>query len=140
MLELKDYINWEVLIKQSRCAGGHTDIMDNLFYGAEIAASYVESDYQGKEGYVYKLMDGRFVLVNDYFGSCSGCDAWEDADDDTAKELINAIVNNAKVVGSIDEAIQYLESMENSAEHYDWDGLCGELLKELLKYKIREAK
>jgi len=131
MLELKDYINWNVLMKQYRGAGGHSEIMDNLFIDVKILASYIESDYQGSEGYVYQLSDGRIVLINDYFGSCSGCDSWEGSSDEQATELIKALVNNATVVKSVDEAIDYLEKSKSSSEHYDWSGLQDELLTEL---------
>lgn len=132
MLELKDLINWGKLLKQTRSAGGHQEVMDNMFDGAKVLASYIEDDYQGKEGYVYKLQDGRIVLMNDYFGSCSGCDSWEDSSDKDARTLIIDLCNNAKIVDTIQEAIEYLEETQmESGTYYDWNSISGEMIKQL---------
>lgn len=131
-MELKDLVNWNEVMKQPRRAGGHTEVMENLFIGAEILASYVENDYQGSEAYVYKLPDGKIALVNDYFGSCSGCDSWEDASDEYAKSLIIELCNNAKVVNNIQEAIDYLkETQTNTGTYYDWSNLSDQILTQL---------
>lgn len=36
-----------------------------------------ENDYQGSEAFVAKLNDGRWMFYEWSYGSCSGCDHWE---------------------------------------------------------------
>lgn len=48
---LKDLIDWKNVMLQPRYAGGHEDIMENLFQNATIIASYIENNYQGCEGF-----------------------------------------------------------------------------------------
>lgn len=130
MRELKDYIDWEKVIAAPRYAGGHQEVMESLFKG-RVLASYTEEGYQGTLGYVYQLTQNKIVLVNDYFGSCSYCDSWEDASDETARELINALVNNATVVTSIPKAIGYLKGTLSKAEFYDWKDITEPLIAQL---------
>ena len=42
--------------------------------------------------------------MTDYYGSCSGCDCWEDATDEDAKKQVLDLVNGARVLGSLENA------------------------------------
>ena len=108
--ELEKLIDWELVMKQPRYAGGHDDIMRNIFgSNAKVIAEWIEDDYQGYEAFAYQFKDGSIVIATDYFGSCSGCDAWEDATDDDAKELITEIVSSSRLFDNIDSAIRFCD-------------------------------
>lgn len=70
---LKDWIDWESVLKVSRYAGGHSEVMERLFMGAEVIAFWIEDDWQGEEAFAYRMPYGAIVVVTDSFGSCSGC-------------------------------------------------------------------
>ena len=119
---LKDRLDWQRIMVQPRYAGGHEEVMKVLFKDAEVIARYIEDDYQGAEGFVYRLKDtGEIVVVSDSFGSCSGCDSWEGATDEEARRLCIELANNAHVFASIEEAIRFLgESVPEDKGAY-WD-------------------
>jgi len=98
---LKDLLDWEEIFKQPRYAGGHLEVLEVLFKGARVLMTYHEDDYTGEELCVYKLEDGRVVLLSDGFGSCSGCDSWDDSTDEEARNLCIQLANNAKIFGSV---------------------------------------
>ena len=114
--ELIKLIDWDVVMKASRSAGGHTDIMQKVFFttSSVILASWVENDYQGSEVFAYLFKDGYVVIIQDSFGSCSGCDSWEGASDQDAKSLITTLVDSAKIFKNISEAISYIENPDSS--------------------------
>lgn len=117
---LADLLNWDEIMLAPRHAGGHSLIMECLFKGATVVASWIEDDYQGYEAFVYRLEDGRYVLLTDSFGSCSGCDSWEDASDAEAKALCNSLANDAHAFATIEEAIDFIENKvpEDTAAYY----------------------
>jgi len=132
-LMLKDLLDWEQIMIQPRYAGGHEEVMKVLFRGATVLASFVEDDYDGQLGFVYKVPwndTEKVALVTDYFGSCSGCDAWEDADDETARELCLALANNAKLFRTIADAIAYLRTID-PAEAYGLIRIAAPLLEQI---------
>jgi hypothetical protein len=116
---LKDLLNWEKIMNEPRCAGGHSDIMNNLFMNAKVVASHIENEYQGNEAFAYKIANGRYVLVTDYFGSCSGCDAWEDASNEEVRNLCIQLANNAHEFKSVGRMIDFIIEHSDSAELYD---------------------
>ena len=54
-----------------------------MFKDVEVIAHWNENDYQGQVGTCVKFTKGKFkgkyAIYNDYYGSCSGCDSWENA-------------------------------------------------------------
>lgn len=124
---LKDLIDWPNVMKQPRCAGGHSDIMENLFADAEILARYREDDWQGQQGYIYLVWHetdyAKIVLITDYFGSCSGCDSWEDASDDDIKASCETLANNAKIFDSVEEAKDFLQKLIGGEDKYAYYGI-----------------
>jgi hypothetical protein len=134
---LKDIIDWEKVMVQPRYAGGHVEIMENLFKNATVIAKHVEQNYEGELGYIYKLEDKRFVITNDYFGSCSGCDAYEDCTDEELKNLCVQLANNSKTFDSVVAMITFLRSVkEDQAVNYDLRNLATPLISELYKNRI----
>lgn len=132
---LKDRLDWERIMAQPRYAGGHKEVMEVLFRDSEVIAGYVERNWQGCEGFVYRLHDtGEIVIVSDYFGSCSGCDSWEGATDGDARRLCIGLANNAHVFASIQDAIRFLESVpEDEGAYWDLRDVAPYLADELRK-------
>ena len=134
---LKDIINWDVVMTQPRTAGGHQEIMDKLFINAEVLAKHVQNDYQGELGYVYQLEDKRVVITNDYFGSCSGCDAYEDSTDEQLRNLCIQLANNSRTFENIPEAMNFLRSVkQDHAIYYDMRNVVTPLISELYKNRV----
>ena len=74
--KMQKLIDWENIMKMSRYAGGHDDQMKGLFRGAKVIVHWNEGDYDGQVATCVRLKDDRITIYNDYYGSCSGCDAW----------------------------------------------------------------
>lgn len=134
---LKDQLNWSLIMTQPRNAGGHTEIMDCLFTDAKVLASVVEDDCQGTLGYVYQLTNNDIAIVSDYFGSCSGCDSYENASDAEVRNLCIQLANNAHVFPNTREAFLFLrEAKQDNAAYFELKGLVDPLIKELYKNRI----
>ena len=127
---LKELIDWEAIMPMPRYAGGHDDQMCGLFRGSTLIAHYNEGDYQGVVATCVKLEDGRFVIYNDYYGSCSGCDAWEDASDEDVRAMCINLANSAKIFDTLDEVKDYL-NLGSSNDNYSWGEVGLRLLEEM---------
>jgi hypothetical protein len=145
MWMLKDCLDWDRIMKTQRYAGGHTGVMDVLFKNSHVLTSHVEDDYSGTVGYVYLIYDfhsiAKIVVISDSFGSCSGCDSWEDSSDEDARNLCIQLANNAHLFDSIQEAVTFLKNIvankdNDNAHHYDLIGIAAVLANnlELIKH------
>lgn len=134
--ELQKLIDWEAIILMPRYAGGHDDQMTGLFKNAKVIAHWNEGDYQGTVATCVQLEDGRFAIYNDYYGSCSGCDAWEGASDEEVRKMCVDLANSALVFESLSDVKEFLSAGE-PAENYEWfgtySGAASNLLEEILK-------
>lgn len=77
----------------SRCRYG--DVAGRIFDGADVIFERSEDDYQGYANVFARLRDGRFCHYEWTYGSCSGCDEWEDrglTDDQIEAEMRSAAV------------------------------------------------
>lgn len=129
---LKDLLDWEQIMVAPRYAGGHTEVMESLFKGARIVASWVDNDYQGSEAFAYLLPDGRYVCLTDSFGSCSGCDSWEDSSDTEARNMCISLANDAHVFDTLDEMLEFIKGdVPNDKAAYWNDQTLEKLLPEL---------
>jgi hypothetical protein len=132
--KLQLQIDWEKIMPMSRNAGGHDEQMTGLFKGAAVIGHWNEGDYQGTVATCVKLPDGRFAIYNDSYGSCSGCDSWEDATDDEVKSMCITLANDAYVFETIDGVREFLRDTERDGVHYSWDKQTKrELLAEISK-------
>jgi hypothetical protein len=126
-------------MKQSRYAGGHEDVMFNIFgRNASVIAHWIDDDYQGSEAFAYQFSDGSVVLITDYFGSCSGCDAWEDSSDEDARGMIRDMVSSSRLFSNINDAITFCEGNLKGFE-YPFES-CSNLvnmLKDKVKVKVK---
>ena len=129
---LKEDLNWNEIYVAPRYAGGHEEVMNVLFKDAEVVASYIQSGYQGDEAFLYHL-NNEYILVTDYFGSCSGCDAWEEATDEEVKGLCTQLANNAQRFDTITEVINFLSKdvKQNQGAYYAESGIADGLLENL---------
>jgi len=124
-LMLKDMLDWDKIMIQPRYAGGHTEIMESLFKDSMVIAEYCSGDYQGMVGYIYAVWYGpdffKLVVLTDYYGSCSGCDSWEDADDESVKNMCVTLANNAHMFDTPEELEKFLGEEVPSDEGAYWD-------------------
>ncbi len=103
--DLQDLIDWDSILPLPRYAGGHDEQMQKLFKGAEVLAHWNEGDYHGTVATAVKLQDGRYCWYQDSYGSCSGCDSWEDASDADVKTLCIGLAIDAEVFPTIEEML-----------------------------------
>lgn len=85
-----------------------------------------------------------YVVVSDYFGSCSGCDAYENCSDEELKNLCIQLANNAHSFSTLNELYQFLsvEVASDKGAYYDLSNVAQPLVEELKKniVAIRSSK
>lgn len=143
--EIQKLIDWENIMKMPRCAGGHHEQMKGLIKGAQVIGHFNSGDWQGVTSACVKLESGEFAIYSDYYGSCSGCDSWEDASDEEIKRLCISLANSAYIFKSMDDVVDFLKNFQNvnedgndyRCEYYKWcsEGNAIGLLKEIRNYK-----
>ena len=117
MRDLEQLIDWPHVMKQPRYAGGHEEVMRGVFgEGSEVLAWWHKQDYAGTVAIAHGLSDGRVVVMTDYYGSCSGCDAWENADDENARKQILDLVHHAKVFATVEKAAEWCANVDPKTE------------------------
>jgi len=124
---LLNYLNWEGIMSAPRYAGGHEDVMNILFQGAKVVLAFIQDEYQGYIGYIYKMPYGKYVIINDSFGSCGGCDSWEEATDEEVRQLVKELaISYSQEFGSLEEVKDYLREESEKEFSSDWaKGLLG---------------
>ena len=112
-------IDWDAVMSAPRYAGGHIEVMRALFgENADVLGEYVENDYQGDESFAYRIKSsGEILIAIDSFGSCSGCDAWEDSTDDDARHMVHEIVQNARVFPNVACAVAWINGIDGRDEY-----------------------
>ena len=117
--EVLDSVDWEKVISAPRFAGGHTEVMLAIFGNkAVVIAEYFENDYQGTEAFAYRFSDGTIAILTDWFGSCPGCDSWEDSSDEDARNMIRSLVTSARIFSDLYQAIEFCTTVEDDAMEY----------------------
>ena len=134
--ELQDFIDWDSIMPMSRYAGGHDEQMKGLFKNATVIAHYNENDWQGQVATCVKFNSGKFknhyAIYNDYYGSCSGCDAWEDASDDDVKKLCIDLSNGAYIFKTLKDVKDFLKNKNGQIEKWSaWSNVSKMLLKNI---------
>jgi hypothetical protein len=118
--QLIELIDHENLQKMERYAGGHDGQMKGLFVGATVRSHWNEGGYQGSVATAVKLSSGEVVMYNDYYGSCSGCDSWENANDDDVRTMCIQLASTAKIFNSEDEAKAFLTAERPEGRDFNW--------------------
>lgn len=131
---LQNMIDWDSIMKMSRYAGGHDEQMQGLIAGATVIGHWNEGDYQGIVATCIMLPNGRFAIYNDYYGSCSGCDSWENATDEAVKNMCIGLANGAYVFQSLDDVKEFLSETEDDSAWASWSNdVKGNLLEAINK-------
>lgn len=116
---IKDQVDWQKVMSAPGYAGGHEEVMKSLFGdNAKVIAEYIEDDYQGTEAFAYEFPDGTVAILTDYFGSCSGCDSWEDSSDEDARKMIESLVHSTRIFPAKQQAAEWSATVEDRAEDY----------------------
>lgn len=123
--KLQNNIDWDAIMPMDRYAGGHDDQMKGLLKGAEVLAHWNEGGWDGQVATAVKLADGRYACYSDYYGSCSGCDYWEDASDEDVRALCIGLANSARVFYSLADMIAWLGRDDHD---YEWSLSASNLL------------
>lgn len=119
--ELIERIDFEKIMPMPRYAGGHDDQMQGLLKDTTVVAHWNEGDYQGQVATCLKLNDtGEHIVISDYYGSCSGCDAWEDARDEDVKRMCIQMAGDAKIFKTLEEVKLFLS--HDPKGYDDWKG------------------
>lgn len=108
-----------------RYAGGHDDQMKGLFKDCAVIAHWNERDWQGEVATCVRFNAGKFKdqygIYNDYYGSCSGCDSWEDATDEDVRSMCVQLANSTLIFKSIDDVKEFLAApMLNNNDWSSW--------------------
>ena len=122
-LILEPLIDWPLVLSQPRYAGGHESVMRNIFgSNAEVISWYTSGDWQGVIAIAYKFPNGEVAIMTDYYGSCSGCDSWEDSTEEDARNMILGLCGSAKQFDTVELAKEWIKNIdsENKPWHYPW--------------------
>lgn len=122
MKNLEDMIDWPGALAQPRYAGGHEEVMRSIFGPASaVIAWWSDNDYQGTIAIAHQINeDGRVVVMTDYYGSCSGCDSWEDSSEEDARRMIHDLVQHAKVFPTRAEAAAWCADVNAIAKPHEY--------------------
>ena len=120
--ELQSLIDWDKIMEMDRWAGGHDEQMQGLFKNSQVIGHWNEGGYQGQVATCVRLPNGEYAIYNDYYGSCSGCDAWQDASDENVKTMCIDLANGAYVFETLEDVKEFLsdKSEDNKDGNYDW--------------------
>lgn len=119
-LILEPLIDWPLVLSQPRYAGGHEEVMRNIFgKNAEVLDFWNEGDWQGTIAIAYKFPNGEVAIMTDYYGSCSGCDSWEDSTEEDARNMILGLCGSAKQFDSVELAKEWIKNIDS--ENKPWD-------------------
>jgi len=120
-IKLQKRIDWETVMKMPRTSGGHDDQMKGLLKNVTILGHWNEGDYTGMVATCVQLNDTKEVVIyNDYYGSCSGCDMWEGADDETVREQCISLANGAYIFQDVASCVRWLRKGD-AERSYDWE-------------------
>lgn len=96
------------------CNARYSDILQSVLVGlsaVQVLRVSFESDYQGFVDVDILLEDGRVFSYKYYYGSCEGCDDWENRNLlDT--EIADEMLQEATFFDNIDQYNKYIESIK----------------------------
>jgi hypothetical protein len=137
--ELQKHLDWENLMKMYRGAGGHDEQMQGLFKNAKVIGHWNEGDYQGMVATCVEL-DGKFIIYNDYYGSCSGCDSWEGADDEEVRNMCIGLSNSALIFENLEDVKTFLKNPNDEGKNWtSWSEPAKYLLEEIELSPVESA-
>lgn len=120
------------------------DSLDSLYTflrePAHVIAAESVGSYQGTHYAILAVYSGpqsSYALWTDYYGSCSGCDAYIDAEPQECFEMTKGTLRNIRKFWSLDEIEDAIEAMKKDAANYSFWGFPEELVD---KARTWEAK
>ncbi len=120
--DAEKHIAWDHVLSLPRYAGGHDEIMRGVFgKDSKVVAFWNEGDWQGVVAVAHKLPDGAVCVMTDYYGSCSGCDSYEDANDDEIRRLVSGMVQGSRVFDSEEAAAAWCANPSEGIENYPFN-------------------
>ena len=129
---LIERIDWEKIMPMPRCAGGHDAQMQGLLKDITILAHWNIGEYWGTVATCVMLNDTQeIVIYNDYYGTCPGCDAWEDASDKTVMTICKQLAGGALIFKNLEECKKFLSSKKDATQYAWGSDACNGLLKEM---------
>lgn len=137
--ELVDRIDWDAIMPLPRCSGGHDEQMRALFKNTTVIAHYNDGDWQGMVATCVRCDDtGEIVIYNDFYGSCSGCDAWECASDGEVVKLCEDLAKGAYIFDNLESCVEFLRHPPDPETSFDWSwrGTWLGLLEEIAKVGV----
>lgn len=123
-MDLETLIDWKTVLEQPRCAGGHEEVMRNIFgKNAKVVAWWSEEEYQGTIAIAYQFPTGEVAIMTDYYGSCSGCDAWEDSSEKDARNMILSLCGSAQQFQNLAAAKAWCANIDPNTRPWEfpWD-------------------
>lgn len=119
LVQREDAEDWEDQYEITGHAGGHLHLLKYALPGIEIIASAYVGDYQGSEAMAFRLPDGRFGVVSSYYGSCSGCDAFDGVEGERLVELCQSVLRDTLVFTYFEEMLAFLSKDDH--DEYRWE-------------------
>jgi uncharacterized protein (UPF0303 family) len=98
------------MVESARYSGGLESVINNLG-GEEVLRLSYEADYQGYVDIDVLLNDGRVFSYRYYYGSCSGCDEWENREL-TSEQIEEEMLQAATFFESVGEYNKWRETVE----------------------------
>jgi len=114
------YFNRDALLKVQGEAGGNSEAARILFTNAQYK-QWSTGNYEGEVCHLYKFSDGnlkgKYAVIVDSYGSCSGCDPYEDM---TGEELVGTmrklVVEDVKICEILQEVLEVVTKEVSSHE------------------------
>lgn len=96
------------------------EVVHNIFPEEYKVATAIYGSYQGEAGSVWEI-EGDYIAINDYFGSCSHCDKFIGVNSEEEFErLIKTLVSNSHIESTKEDMISYLNEAPDDASSYDF--------------------
>jgi hypothetical protein len=112
-------IDFDKILPMSRYAGGHDEQMKGLLKNVKVLSHWNEGDYSGSVATMVQLRDTKEVVIySDYYGSCSGCDSWEDAGDTSVREMCKQLASTARIFKNKKEALSFLKTPREEGKDF----------------------
>lgn len=120
-MNLEQIICWPEVLAQPREAGGHEDVLRNIFGGAAKVIAWWQADgYGGEVAIAFEFANGEVAVMTDYYGSCPACDAWAGCSDNEAYSLIVGLVCGAKQFPTARDAAQWAKSIDEREKPWEF--------------------
>jgi len=132
-MDLIERIDFEKIMPMSRNADGHDEQMQHLIKNSSVLAHWNEGDYEGSVATMIQLNDTKEIIIyDDYYGSCSGCDAWLGATDQDVIVMCKQLAAKAKIFSNVKAALKFLNEPADKYGELS-SGVRNGLLKEYKK-------